>query len=287
MSIDKQSVSDVIRPGTQRGLDFVRLESLQKRTGVPPSEAIRFALSELLFNALDKNDANEIRIRLSLGASKNKMISLEVADNGARKFAKRDLELITNFENEASSKRGLRRVSRGYLGNALKSVLGYSYALCKSTGFDPPPSAIFVSHGYSHSVALRPDFSKGKIGCSIAEEKARDDGFTKVTISFPNQQEGSVKSSVEEMVYATSLVNPDRKIVYDVWGAKGVCGPIQQRRQQKHSQETSILWYTFREFAELVEDYKTASPDTKLTGEQISSVTDAPLRGTVPSLLSL
>lgn len=39
---------DLIRPGTTRGLDFVILEELRKRTGITPQEALKFALGEML-----------------------------------------------------------------------------------------------------------------------------------------------------------------------------------------------------------------------------------------------
>lgn len=37
---------DVIRPGTTRGLDFVVLEELQKRTGISPNYVLKFAFAE-------------------------------------------------------------------------------------------------------------------------------------------------------------------------------------------------------------------------------------------------
>jgi hypothetical protein len=40
----------VIRPGMRRGLDFVILEELRKRTGITPQEVLKFALAEMLCN---------------------------------------------------------------------------------------------------------------------------------------------------------------------------------------------------------------------------------------------
>ena len=116
---------DVIRPGTTRGLDFVTLDELRKRTGINPDSVPKFALGEMLCNALDK-DATEIHIDVKVEGD---FCRLEVRDNGSKKLTLREIKLILDFENKASSKRGFLRVSRGYLGNALKCIFGYSYAL--------------------------------------------------------------------------------------------------------------------------------------------------------------
>jgi hypothetical protein len=44
---------DVVRPGPSRGLDFVKLDELSRRTGIEAKDALSFALSELLCNAPD------------------------------------------------------------------------------------------------------------------------------------------------------------------------------------------------------------------------------------------
>lgn len=54
MGVDK--LRDVIRLGTTRGLDFVILEEPRKRTGIVSREVLKFALAEMLYNALDKAD---------------------------------------------------------------------------------------------------------------------------------------------------------------------------------------------------------------------------------------
>ena len=37
-----ETLQDVIRPGTKRGLDFVVLEELRKRTGIMPEEVLKW-----------------------------------------------------------------------------------------------------------------------------------------------------------------------------------------------------------------------------------------------------
>jgi hypothetical protein len=44
----EMTLQDIIRPGTTRGLDFVTLDELRKRTGVTPDSVLKFALGEIL-----------------------------------------------------------------------------------------------------------------------------------------------------------------------------------------------------------------------------------------------
>lgn len=54
-------LADLIRPGSRRGLDFVILDDLRKRTGISDSEILKFSVAEMVANALD-TDATEIFI---------------------------------------------------------------------------------------------------------------------------------------------------------------------------------------------------------------------------------
>jgi hypothetical protein len=51
--MNESVLADVIRPGTGRGLDFVNLDELRKRTGIIIEEVLKFAMSEMLCNSLD------------------------------------------------------------------------------------------------------------------------------------------------------------------------------------------------------------------------------------------
>jgi len=111
--VPMESLEDVIRPGTKRGLDFVILEELRKRTGIMPHEVLKFAMAEMLCNALD-TDATLLDV---ITETEGNYIKLTVRDNSTKQLSLEDIKLILDFENKASSKRGFLRVSRGYLGN--------------------------------------------------------------------------------------------------------------------------------------------------------------------------
>lgn len=256
-------LGDVIRPGTTRGLDFVIIDELRKRTGVGPESAPRVALTEMLCNALDKN-ATEIEVDIR---GEGEFNLLTVRDNGSKKLSLREIRMILDFEKKASSKRGLLRVSRGYLGNALKCIFGYSYALAESRGLAPP--VIVVRSGHcEYRISLKPDQVKGVIKSEILTLKSQDGGFTTFVVKFPKDDsilQGSHPSNpsvLKDLIYATAMVNPTRRISYSIFGEERQLGSAQSESGIR--QETSILWYTRKQFQSLFEDFRRARPETQL-----------------------
>jgi hypothetical protein len=251
-------LADIVRKGATRGLDFVSLDELRKRTGVQPSEVLRFALSEMVCNSLDKPDAARIEVELRDDGA---FYSLSVADNGSKKLTREELQLILDFENKASSKRGFLRVSRGYLGNALKCLFGYSYALAESKGLSPPP-VIVQSGGFCHKIVLKPDRVWEVIDSEIESTDASDDGLTMLTVKFPRDDVSLNPSALWDMVSATHMVNPDRTIIFRVNGRETILAGSGTRKPLRR--ETSLLWYNSKQFTDLFNDFLRTVPETKL-----------------------
>lgn len=228
------AIADVIRGGVPSGLDFVDLDELKKHTGVAePNEVPKFALSEMLANALDKEDADEIRLHVSLVEG---FIRVIVSDNGTKKLSRSDLDLLLRFGEKPSSKRGLRMVSRGYLGNALQCVFGFTYALAEASNL--PPRPIVVTSGPARfSVKLKVDRVGGMVKAEVREEEQLPpDGSTAISVQFPwdgptaGAELDDYAKELEELVAATSMVNPGRRISYSIFGRSGVFG---DRRSEK------------------------------------------------------
>ena len=252
---------DVIRLGTRRGLDFVVVDELRKRTGVNPSEVLKFALVELLCNALDKGDASEINVDLQ---AEGQFYRLMVSDNGSKKLTADELRLILDFESKASSKRGFHTVSRGYLGNALKCVFGYSYALAEANGLNPP-EILVESGNYAYRIVLKPDKMQEVIDSEVSAAGREDDGLTIFTVKFPKfdlQNSASSPSVLKDLIFATSMVNPTRKITYNIFGERGSLGSAGGDKPVRR--ETSVLWYTSRQFLALYKEFVKAVPEAKL-----------------------
>jgi len=254
---------DIIRPGVSRGLDFVDLEELRKRTGTTPEEALKLGLAETLFNALDKDDADKVIVEVSEDGDFHKLV---VSDNGSKKLSEEELKLIFNVENKGSSKRGFLRVSRGYLGNALKCIIGYIYALALLAGLKPP-DLVVQSGENEYRIALKVDRIRELVKAEIVPAKRIDDGFTRFIMEFPkfdisDPKHPSRPSVLKDIIFATSMVNPSRKVSYNIFGEKGSLGSDTSSKPIRR--ETSVLWYTSKQFLSLFKDYVKVKPEMML-----------------------
>ena len=261
----------MIRPGSSHGLDFVNLDELRKRTGIQTTEVFKWAISEMLCNSLD-TDAGEISVEVK---TINGFNEITVKDNGTKKITKEDLELILDFSNKASSKRGLLNVSRGSLGNALKCIFGYSYSLAENKGITAPAISV-TSYGEKFTFVLTPNVLTEVIESIIYIEKVPSANYNAFTIRFPldyqrsraNQKKERSElineiKALESLIITTSIVNPERRINYNLWetkkGSIGETGNPETLRKT-----TSILWYTPEQFKELFIDYVRARPTIQL-----------------------
>jgi hypothetical protein len=251
------SLRDVIRPGSKRGLDFITLDELRKRTGVSPDSVLKFALSEMICNSLDKDDATEIGVNAE---ADGKFQRLSVNDNGTKKITGQELERVLDFENKASSKRGFLRVSRGYLGNALKCIIGYSFALTENKGLSPSPVTV-ESDGYQYKINLRPDRIREVINHEIETAEIQDNGLTTFTVTFPRDEMDSPEQ-LKDVIFASHMVNPDRQFTFNVFGERGRMEAAGNGKPIRR--ETSVLWYTEEQFTDLFKDYVRTTPDTTL-----------------------
>jgi len=258
-------LADLIRPGAGRGLDFVILDDLRKRTGISVSEILKFSIAEILANALD-TDATEIHVEVKkLG----EFDEVTVGDNGSKQISLEEINLILDFGNKASSKRGFLRVSRGYLGNALKCLFGYSYALAEAEKL-PPPEILVRSHKSEYTITLKPDRVREVIDSDIITRKIEDTGFNSFILKFPVSRYSGGKNAepmkeygdIKNIIFATSIVNPTIKFVYNLWDIKGELGELGDTPPLR--KDTSILWYEPSQFQALFYDFVRASPETKL-----------------------
>jgi hypothetical protein len=109
-----------------RVFDFITIEGLERLTGQTPDCFILFMTKELVDNALDKEGVKEIRVKIQ---KEDNALTLSVSDNGRPTFNRRMLDKVLDFEKAPSSKRGLKTIRRGVLGNALQCCFGISYAM--------------------------------------------------------------------------------------------------------------------------------------------------------------
>jgi len=128
---------------TPRVLDFFNIDGLYRLTGCVKEEFVKFAIKELVENSLDKRGVQNVLAGI---IARGKMLYVYVADDGEKKLDLETLKKIVNFEAAPSSKRGIKGVKRGIIGNALQCCFGISYALWQD---DERPTATVQIHGES------------------------------------------------------------------------------------------------------------------------------------------
>ena len=172
-----------------RVLDFVTLDGLQRFTGCTPERFVQFIVKELIDNALDKENVHNIEAGVILD---DDGVLVFVADDGKPKFTEESLNKILDFQNAPSSKRGIKRIQRGVLGNALQCCFGISHALWKEEN--------------------RPEYIalvKGK-GCWIIALKVENDNIKPLIQPLPNLED------VKNCTVETSLRVQNFKILQPI-----------------------------------------------------------------------
>lgn len=160
------------------------------------------------------------------------------------------------------------------MGNALKCIFGYSYALAEWKGLSPPP-IIVSSADVIYIVTLKPNRIKAVIESEIITQKRDDNGYTTFVVKFPTNTGADASTYafygrphpsnplvLKDLVIATYMVNPSRCIRYNIFSEQGVLGAPQSSKGIRN--ETSVLWYTKKEFESLYDDFLRARPDTPL-----------------------
>ena len=114
-------------------------------------------------------------------------------------------------------------VSRGSLGNAIKALIGYSYALSEHCRVAQAEIRV-SSHGVEYGVTLDPDRVSEEIRSHVLERRVEDDGLNTFMVGFPAAETTQPAGSIVDSVIANHLVNQDRMFTYNVFGVEGVLG---------------------------------------------------------------
>jgi len=129
-----------------REFDFVRMDGLRRATGRPPHEWDFYILKELLDNALDvdevewrKDMSRPPRIAvcveyIPVPDLKSQQLSIEVSNRAV--FPVEQVPDIFDTKRYTSRKAFIKGLTRGALGNALKTLLGIPYVMHNQTAGD-------------------------------------------------------------------------------------------------------------------------------------------------------
>ena len=163
--------------------DYLTLNGIVNRTGIAKEDSYTFVLKELLDNAVDDVEKSSNPLVEAEISIRNNLLYIVVRNlNESNKvvFSKAKLDSIFNLSKFTSSKRGLFRISRGALGDAMKYILGMPYALARElhVSIEEAPLTIRTNQQV-FSVKLNVD--KGE----VKEEKQEHSDWTEVEVRLP------------------------------------------------------------------------------------------------------
>ena len=178
-------------------MDYITVKGIRQRTGIEKSELIVFMLKELLDNALDfletygsRRNEDEPIVKIDITGSK---IIVSNSNFGRQSFNKDRLNSIFTIDTFVSSKRNIYRISRGHLGDALKSVISIPNAIatdCEIVGWNKP---MIIREGkFTYLIHLNVDRVSQSIMPNIeiqmTETLTHEIGFTSIEVTFPEKK---------------------------------------------------------------------------------------------------
>ena len=129
-------------------MDYVDVNGLSNRIGLPKERFIEFIVKETIDNALDFIEKEAPRLIKKYGSfapelkvivskeSNYLRIRILNSDCGTSGFTEQFIRSIFNFHESTGSKRNQYKITKGWLGDALKAVCGIPYALTHEVGND-------------------------------------------------------------------------------------------------------------------------------------------------------
>jgi hypothetical protein len=163
--------------------DYLTLNGIVNRTGIAKEDSYTFVLKEVLDNAVDaveKSNNPSVEGEISI---RNNLLCIVVRNfNESNKvvFSKAKLDSIFKLSKFTSSKRGLFRISRGALGDALKYILGMPYALAKELHVTVEEAPLTIRTN-QQVFTIKLNVDKG----DVKEEKQEHSDWTEVEVRLP------------------------------------------------------------------------------------------------------
>ncbi len=215
---------------TSRQVEYFNTDGLRTLTGLDESFWDFAILKELLDNALDAiNETINKRVRIHFENDK-----LAIYDSGSG-IPEQVLDTIFDFEKYVSSKRFFKTPTRGFQGNALKTVIAICYLKHYQLIFSTEGKLILYKLNESKIKAGICEFKKQK-----KEAKERRSGVIIKGIKLD-------KYKILDTIRTYHLCNPDVTFKLNNRVFKAVTKPI------KRTEKTFIHWYDFSAFDQLLQ----------------------------------
>jgi len=246
-----------------RSHEYLNIQGLSAITGCQKEYLDTWILKELIDNALDACNADKVEhpiIDVKITRINN-TVNISVQDNGPG-LTHEDLKKIVDFTHMSSSKFYQKKPQRGFMGNAMKAILGIPYALAQLHGQVPPVK--IYSKNYCHTIRLRETHSD-KVTANIESVKSDIPG-TIVQVSLPpiNKYWGRNQQYLD-LVRSYSVFNPNTSFTITLQNeqektARKYLG--KQPPSKTFTGKPSIHWSTLEEFRKHTQAIRETLPMT-------------------------
>jgi hypothetical protein len=253
-----------------REFDFVRLDGLRRATGRPAHEWDLYILKELIDNALDADDAlwhtdrtrvPQIQVRveyLRVPARKSQQLFVQVGNRAL--FPVGQIDAIFATQRYTSRKAFFKGLSRGALGNALKTLLGIPYALRNRVAGDwnpelKPFAILCQGNEYLPGYTIDSTGQAISFACEVRAGKKLDGTLISVGVDHFEQEQPRTIGQIELLAQQYHLCNPHVHFIWSVeiggqeWTSAYAGDPAWAG---KFSGVTPVQWYSPTAFRDLL-----------------------------------
>lgn len=248
-----------------REFDFVRSARLCRTTGRPAHEWDFYIIKELIDNALDADEVvwrkeptqtPILKVRIEFG---NQQLFVQVSNR--TKFPVELIHDIFATHQYTSRKAFVKGLTRGALGNALKTLLGIPYALRNSVSGDwkpdlKPLSIIYNKQEYLPIYAVDTTNQNIRFECQKRPfNKVTEGTIISVALDYFEQEKPRTLDEIKRLAYQYNLCNPHANFQWlvEVEGEEwSVEYKVNQNWSNKFCSSAPIQWYSITAFQDLL-----------------------------------
>lgn len=250
-------------------MDYVDVNGLGNRIGLPKDRFIEFIFKETVDNALDFMEKEAPRLIKKYGsfAPELKVIVTKESNYLRIRILNSDCETsgftglfirsIFNFHESTGSKRNQYKVTKGWLGDALKAVCGIPYALTREVGNDNWNKPLIIT-SRNRQFLIKPviDRAKKKLyaDVEVVELSDQTNGFIEFELRYPLVAEGEeeIITKISNLFLRFALINLHIAFSIELPGTDILYIPEVQTISEKWSNQISIWCYYEKDFEDLI-----------------------------------
>jgi hypothetical protein len=247
-----------------REFDFVRMDGLRRMTGRPAHEWDFYIIKELIDNALDADEEiwrkdveqyPKLKIRVEYAANQ---LFVEVSNRSI--FPASLIPQIFVTQQYTSRKAFIKSMTRGALGNALKTLLGIPYVLRNRVANDWSPDQkplVIICAGKEYLPIYRIDMIEQNITFEFSEQPHKQtDGTTiKISLEYFEQEKPRTFTGIRQFAEQYHLSNPSVEFHWDIeigekdWSMNYAANP---NWVSKFRGVAPVQWYSLTAFQDLL-----------------------------------